>query len=164
MLANKGVIAASAAGAAIVIGAIIYLMVPGVLGGTRSPTAVGGDSNNTTTIAASSGEPPAMMLVLLQGPEDASIAVEQYEANNTQPIELSSGAHIRFDSPDYRTAESIRVVARNLDTGEIELLRKSYDVNNEFFINVGKGHYELQVHASWFEKGSFVYGFDIMVV
>ncbi|MEW6603696.1 MAG: hypothetical protein AB1351_03275 [Thermoproteota archaeon] len=163
-MANKGAIAASAAGAVIVIGAIIYLLVPGVLGGTtRSPPAVGGDNNNTTTVA-SSGEPPVMMLVLLQGPEDASAAVAQYEGNNTEPIQLASGAHIRFDSPDYRTAESMRVVARNLETGQIELLRKSYDVNNEFFINVGKGHYEFQVQASWFEKGSFVYGFDVMVV
>ncbi len=163
MLANKVLILASTAGAAIIIGVIVYFLAPGVLVGTESPAPVGGESNNTT-IVASSGEPPAMTLVLLQGPEDASTAVAQYEANNTEPVELSSGAHIRFDSPDHRTAESIRVVARNLDTGEIELLRKSYDVNNEFFINVGRGHYELQVHASWFDRGSFVYGFNIMVV
>lgn len=164
MLANKGVIAASAAGAVIVIGAIIYLLVPAVPGGTRSPPAVGGDNNNNTATVASSGEPPVIMLVLLQGPEDASAAVAQYEGNNTEPIQLASGAHIRFDSADYRTAESMKVVARNLETGQIELLRKSYDVNNEFFINVDKGHYEFQVQASWFEKGSFVYGFDVMVV
>ncbi|HEX7033398.1 MAG TPA: hypothetical protein VF172_10395 [Nitrososphaera sp.] len=163
MLANKGVIVGSAAGAAIVIGAIIYLLTPGVLGDTTSPPAAGGDDNSITSVASSS-EPPTMMLVLLQGPEDASTAVAQYEGNNTEPIELASGAHIRFDSSNHRTAESIKVVARNLDTGEIELLRKSYDVNNEFFINIDKGHYELQVQASWFEKGSFVYGFDVMVV
>jgi hypothetical protein len=162
-LANKGVIAASAVGAVIVAGAIIYFVAPSIFVGIPSPTADRGDNNNTTTIA-SSGDAPAMMLVLLQGPEDASTAVAQYEGNNTKPIQLASGAHIRFDASDYRTAESIRVVARNFETGQIELLRKSYDVNNEFFINVDKGHYELQVQASWFEKGSFVYSFDVMVI
>lgn len=161
-MANKGVIVASAVGAVIVVGAIIYFLAPGIFVGTASPSP-DGDNNNTTTVAAS-GDAPVMMLVLLQGPEDASTAAAQYEGNNTEPIQLATGAHIRFDSPDYRTAESMRVVARNLDTGQIELLRKSYDVNNEFFINVDEGHYELQVQASWFEKGSFVYAFDVMVI
>lgn len=162
MLANKGVIVASAVGAVIIVGAIIYFLAPSIFVGIASPSP-DEDNNNTTTIAASGGA-PVMMLVLLQGPEDASTAAAQYEGNNTEPIQLATGAHIRFDSPDYRTAESMRVVARNLETGQIELLRKSYDVNNEFFINISKGHYELQVQASWFEKGSFVYGFDVMVV
>lgn len=138
-------------------------MASDVIGGIFTPPATGGNSNNMTTVA-SSGEAPKLLLILLQGDEDSSDAIAQYEANNTEPIQLASNAHIRFDSPDYRTVESIRAVARDMDTGEIQLLRKSYNVNNEFFINHGKGHYELQVQASWFEKGSFVYRFDIMVV
>lgn len=164
MLANKGVIAASAAGAVIVVVTIIFLLLPGVIDGITPSPAVGADNNNGSTSIAFSDEPPRIMLVLLEGPEDGSTSVAEYEANNVYPIELAMGAHIRFESPDHRTAESIRVVARNLDTGQIELLRKSYDVNNEFFINIDKGRYELQVHASWFEKGSFVYAFDILVV
>jgi hypothetical protein len=115
-------------------------------------------------MVASSDKAPKMLLVLLKGAEDSSEAVAQYEANNTEPIQLATNAHIRFDSPDYRTAEGMKAIARNMDDGSIQLLRKSYDVNNEFFINLGKGHYELQVQASWFDKGSFVYRFDIMVV
>jgi hypothetical protein len=162
-VANKGVIAASAAGAVVAIGAIVYLLVPGALGGSNINPSQDRNNNSTTTVASPQGEAPRMLLVLLQGAEDASTAAAQYEANNTEPIRLASNAHVRFDSPDYRTAESIRVIARDLETGEIQLLRKSYDVNNEFFVNVGKGHYELQVQSSWFERGSFVYGFDIMV-
>jgi hypothetical protein len=149
----------------VVIGAIIYLLVPGALGGSIIPSQNSkNDDNNGTSTVASPGEAPKMLLVELQGAEDASTAAAQYEANNTEPIRLASNAHVRFDSPDYRTAESIRVIARDLETGEIQLLRKSYDVNNEFFVNVGKGNYELQVQSSWFERGSFVYSFDIMVV
>lgn len=156
---KKGVIAASAIGAAAVIAGIAYFIAPGMM----LPPQVDGD-NNSTTIASPGGEPPEMLLALLEGPEDASGAVAQYEANNTEPIQLASGAHVRFDSADYRTAEGMRVTARDTDTGAIQLLRKSYNINNEFFINLEQGHYELQVQASWFEKGSFGYRFDIRVV
>lgn len=151
---KKGLIAASAIGAIVVAG-ILFLLAPTIV-----PPRV--DVDDTTKIA--SPESPELLLVVLQGDEDSSSAVAQYEANNTEPIQLGSNAHVRFDSSDYRTAESVKVIARNMDDGSIQLLRKSYDVNNEFFINLGKGHYELQVQASWFEKGSFVYMFDIMVV
>jgi len=166
MLANKGAIIASAIGAVIVIGAAVYFLVPGIFGSPAPPPANGGDGNgnindgNQTTTA---GEAPKMLLLLLEGPEDDSPPVAQYEANNTEPIQLADNAHIKFDSPDYRTAESMRVIARDVNTGEIELLRKSYDVNNQFFVNVGPGSYEFQVQASWFEKGSFVYDFNIVV-
>lgn len=160
---KKGVIAASAIGGAVVIAGIVFFLAPGILGGIFPPLVDGDDTNNTTAVA-SSGEAPKMLLVLLKGAEDSSEAVAQYEANNTEPIQLASDAHIRFDSSDYRTAESMKVIARDMDSGSIQLLRKSYDVNNEFFINLGKGHYELQVQASWFERGSFVYRFDIMIV
>ena len=156
---KKGVIAASAIGAAAVIAGVIYFLAPGVM----PPPQVNGDNDNTT-IASPNGEPPKMLLVLLEGPEDSSSAVAQYESNNTGAIQLASGAHVRFDSAEYRTAEGMRVTARNVDTGAIELLRKSYNINNEFFINLEQGHYELQVQASWFEKGTFGYTFDIRVV
>jgi len=137
---------------------MVYFLAPG----TMLPPQV--DSNDSTTIASPTGEPPRMLLALLEGPEDASGAVAQYEANNTGAIQLASGAHVRFDSADYRTAEGMRVTARDIDTGAIQLLRKSYNINNEFFINLEQGRYELQVQASWFEKGSFGYEFDIRVV
>ena len=156
---GKDVIAASAIGAAAVIAGIAYFIAPGMM----LPPQV--DANNdSTTIASPSVEPPKMLLALLEGPEDASGAVAQYEANNTESIQLASGAHVRFDSADYRTAEGMRVTARDTDTGAIQLLRKSYNINNEFFINLEQGRYELQVQASWFEKGSFGYRFDIRVV
>jgi hypothetical protein len=157
---SKGIIAASAIGAVIVIGGILYLLAPNVISASL-PSAT--KNSNSTTIATSD-QTPEILLIVLQGDEDSSKPVAQYEANNTEPIPLVSGSHIRFDSRDYRTAEGMKVIARNVDGGTIELLRKSYDVNNEFFINIGKGHYELQVQASWFEKGSFVYGFDVKIV
>lgn len=155
---KKGIIAASAIGAAAVIAGMAYFLAPGMV---FPPQA---DGNDNTTIASPGGEPPEMLLVLLEGQEDASNAVAQYEANNTEPIQLTSNAHVRFDSADYRTAEGIRVTARDADTGAIQLLRKSYNINNEFFINLEQGNYELQVQASWFEKGSFGYRFNITVV
>ena len=159
---KRGIIAASAIGGAVVVIGIVFMLAPGIASGIF-PSLVNGDDTNNTTTVASPGEAPKMLLVVLQGDEDSSSAVAQYEANNTEPIQLASNAHVRFDSSDYRTAEGMRVIARDMDGGTIQLLRKSYDVNNEFFINLGKGHYELQVQASWFERGSFVYKFNIMV-
>jgi hypothetical protein len=157
---NKGVIAASSIGGAVVIAGIILLLVPGIFDGIFPSRVDGDETNNTTSVA----EAPKMLLVVLQSDEDSSDPVAQYEANNTEPIQIASNAHVRFDSPDHRTAEGMRAIARNMDDGSIQLLRKSYDVNNEFFINVGKGHHELQVQATWSEKGSFVYRFEIMVL
>lgn len=155
---KKRVIAASAIGAAAVIAGVVYFLAPGMM-----PPQVDGNNDNTT-VASPNGEPPKMLLVLLEGSEDSSTAVAQFESNNTRAIELANGARVRFDSADYRTAEGMLVTARDLDTGAIELLRKSYNINNEFFINLEQGHYELQVQASWFEKGSFGYRFDVRVV
>lgn len=160
---KKGVIAASAIGGTLIITVVVFLVAPGITGGSFPSAGYGVNTNNTTTVA-SSGEAPKMLLLLLKGAEDSSDAVAQYEANNTQPIQLASNAHIRFDSSDYRTPEGMRVIARDMNDGSIQLLRKSYDVNNEFFINLEKGHYELQIQASWFEKGSYVYKFNIIVV
>jgi hypothetical protein len=158
---KRGIIAASAIGAVVLVGGIIFLLAPNIMGSLLFPGAKG-NSNNTTTVA-SSDQAPQMLLVVLQGDEDSSNLLTQYEANNTQPIRLASGAHIRFDSPDYRTAEGMKVIARDVDGGTIDLLRKSYDVNNEFFVNLDKGSYQLQVQATWFEVGSHIYKFNIAV-
>ena len=157
---KKGAIPASSIGGVVLIAGIVFLLAPGSI----FPPVTDGDDTNNTTMVASSGEAPKMLILLLKGAEDSSEAVAQYEANNTESIQLATNAHIRFESSDYRTAEGMRAIAKDMDDGSIQLLRKSYDVNNEFFINLEKGHYELQVQASWFEKGSYVYRFDIMVV
>jgi hypothetical protein len=156
------IIAASVAAVVVAGGVVLFLFSPGTLGGLFPAKDKAPDIKNNTTIATSK-EPPRMILVVLQGNEDSSKAVAQYDANNTQPIQVSSNEHIRFDSPNYRTAESMKVIARDMDSGAILLLRKSYDVNNEFFINLSKGSYQLQVQASWFEAGSHIYKFNIAV-
>lgn len=159
------IIAASVAAVVVAGGVVLFLVSPNLVGNLISTVGKINDvANNTTAIATSNaGSPPKMVLIVLKGDEDSSNAITQYDANNTKLIELLPEAHIRFDSPDYRTAESMKVVARDLDTGTIHLLRKSYDVNNEFFVNLGKGSYQLQVQASWFEAGSHIYKFDITV-
>jgi hypothetical protein len=161
-LTNKGVIAASIVGGLVVLGTIVYFLAPSVFTAIIPPINGGGNGNgggDNTTVASV----PNMRLYVLQGSEDDSPAVAEYQANNTEPIELSAGAHIKFDSPDYRTAEGMTVTARSLATGEIELLRKSYDVNNQFFVNLDRGNYDIEVQAKWAEKGTFVYKFDVLV-
>jgi len=41
----------------------------------------------------------------------------------------------------------MKVIAREVKGDTIELLRRSYEVNNEFFVNVGRGYY-MQVQAT----------------
>jgi hypothetical protein len=159
---KRGYIIAASVAAVFVAGVVLFLFSPDTLGGLFPATDKAPDIKNNTTIATNK-EPPTMILVVLQGNEDSSKAVAQYDANNTQPIQVSSNEHIRFDSPNYRTAESMKVIARDMDSGAILLLRKSYDVNNEFFINLNKGSYQVQVQASWFEAGSHIYKFNITV-
>lgn len=162
------VIAASVAAAAAVVVAAVYLFVfnssfalPPMTGDTTTITSTDGGGNSTGV--APQNKAPTMLLIILQGNEDSSEAVAQYGANNTEPIQLASNAHIRFDSPDQRTAESFRATARDLDNGAIQLLRKSYNVNNEFFVNLDRGRYEFDVQASWFDAGTFVYKFNVAV-
>jgi hypothetical protein len=160
---KRGYIIAASVAAVVAGGIILFLFSPGTLGGLSPATDKTPDVKNNTTIATTDKGPPKIVLVVLQGNEDSSKPVAQYGANNTQPIPISSNEHIRFDSPDYRTAESMKVVARDMDSGTILLLRKSYDVNNEFFVNLDKGSYQLQVQATWFEVGSHIYKFNIAV-
>ncbi len=148
---KRGIIAASAIGGVVVIWGMVYLPAPNIIVGLLPPVA-NGNSNSRTTVS-SPDQAPETLLVALHGDEDSSNAVTQYEANDTEPIKLASGAHIRFDSPEYRTAEGMKVIARAVHAGTVELLRKSYDVKSEFFINVSKGHYQLQVQATWFARG-----------
>lgn len=160
LVTSKGVIAASIVGGLVAVGALVYFLAPGIVTGRPVPNIADEPANNTRI----AGEPPTMYLLLLETAEDVSPSVASYEANNTAPIQLRPDAHIRFESPDHRTPESIRAVARDIDTGEIVLLRKSYDVNNQFFVYVDKGHYDIQLQATWAEKGSFMYKFDVLVV
>ncbi|HEX2615068.1 MAG TPA: hypothetical protein VHL10_06210 [Nitrososphaera sp.] len=160
---KRGYVIAASVAAVVAGGVVLFLFSPGTLGGLFSTADKINDVPNNTTVATSTGEPPKMLLFVLKGDEDSSDRVTQYDANNNQPIPISSNEHIRFDSPDYRTAESMKVVARDMDSGAIMLLRKSYDVNNEFFVNLDKGSYQLQVQATWFEVGSHIYKFDIVV-
>ena len=160
---KRGYIIAASVAIVVASGVALFLFSPNTIGGLFSTADKINDVPNNTTVATSTGEPPKMLLFVLKGDEDSSGHVTQYEANNTEQIELLPEAHIRFDSPDYRTAESMKVVARDMDTGTIHLLRKSYDVNNEFFVNLNKGSYQLQVQATWFEVGSHIYKFNIVV-
>ena len=160
---KRGYVIAASVAAAAVAGVVSFLFSPRILGGLFSTADKINDVPNNTTVAPPAGEPPKMLLFVLKGDEDSSGHLTQYVANNTEQIELLPEAHIRFDSPDYRTAESIKVVARDMTTGTIHLLRKSYDVNNEFFVNLDKGSYQLQVQATWFEVGSHIYKFNIVV-
>jgi len=119
-------------------------------------------TNNTTSVAGS-GSAPILELFVLAADQDNSKDTVKYEANNTQPIELGRNQHIRFDSTENRMPDSIIVTARNVDNGNVQLLRKSYDVNNEFFVNLGKGNYKFEVVARWFDVGTHNYEFKVAV-
>lgn len=161
-MANKGAIAASIVGGLVALGAIVYFLAPGIITGIIPIPNRVEETDNDMIIASPSV--PRMQLLLLESADDNAPVVARYDANNTEPIELASNAHIKFDSADYRTAEGMTITARNLNTGEIELLRKSYDVNNQFFVNLDNGSYDIQVQAKWAEKGTFSYKFDVLVV
>jgi hypothetical protein len=125
------------------------------------PESLGSPANNGLTTTAS--DQPNLVLVLLKGAEDSSAAVAQHDPNTNKTISLQSNAHIRFESPKVRPPESLKVPAVDLDDGGMTILRKSYDVNNEFFINLGQGEYELRAQASWFDRGTFFYTYKIAV-
>jgi len=143
----------------IVIAAIIGLVVLfhplGNTGGT--PPII---DNNSTGVAS---EQPALELVLLEGAEDASKPVARYAAGNNETIYLQIGSHLRFESPQSRPPDSLRVVAHDLEDGSVLILRKSYDVNNEFFVNLQQGKYELRAETSWVDKEPYLYTYDITV-
>jgi hypothetical protein len=139
-------------------GVFAALMVFAPMASPDSPQEPAAD--NGTTVAS---ERPSLMLVLLEGAEDASIGVAKYDPENSGTINLQSNDHVRFESPDIRLPESLRIIAEDKADGHISILRKSYDVNNEFFINLDEGEYQLRAQASWADKGSFVYTYDITV-
>lgn len=147
------VLIAGAAVGVVVIGFLIFAP-------TATPESIIDPLDNGTDTASAQ---PNLVLVLLEGAEDSSAAVAQYDPNTGETISLQSNAHIRFESPKVRPPESLRVLAEDLDGGEITILRKSYDVNNEFFVNLEHGKYELRAQASWFERGTYFYTYDITV-
>ena len=102
-----------------------------------------------------------MVLTTLQGNEDHSPAKQSYDSSNH--VLLPVDEHIRFDTPEYRIPESLKVVAVSSATGTIHTLLKSYDVNNEFFVKLEPGDYQFRVQATWSELGTNVYVFDVTV-
>jgi len=104
---------------------------------------------------------PRLVLTILKGNEDSSVGIGSYEENSTNPIVLAEGQHIRFESPDYRRSDGMKVTAMGPD-GNIHILLKSYDVNNEYFINVDRGTYEIRVQARWVDN-TYFYSFNVQV-
>ena len=154
-MGRTGYIVAAGVAAAAIIGVLVLFNPIARLNGL----AAGG--GNETAI---SSEMPKLELVLLEGPEDASAAVAQYAPNDNQTITLQSDAHLRFDSPDARAPDSLRVTAHDLEDGRILILRKSYEVNNEFFVNLEQGKYELRAEASWADNPPYLYTYNISVI
>ena len=138
-------------------GVFVALMLFAPMASPNSPQPA---ADNGTT---ASSEQPLLLLVLLEGAEDASTGVAKYDPENSGTISLQSNDHVRFESPDSRLPESLRIIAEDKADGHISILRKSYDVNNEFFINLEEGEYQLRAQASWSDKGNFVYTYDITV-
>ncbi|MCI0563627.1 MAG: hypothetical protein MN733_34575 [Nitrososphaera sp.] len=147
-----GYLVVASIGAVAVVGAIIVFFL----------LAAGSSGAPSRDEIAPDGQPPHLVLVVLNGSEVFSKSVGQYDPSSDQIIPLHSNAYVRFDSLDFRTAEGMRVLAEG-DDGGIEVLRKSYYANNGFFINLDKGSYELQVQASWGDRGTYLYVFNISV-
>ena len=123
----------------------------------RSSKAFG----NATEVASSAR--PTLLLILLKGAEDSSQEAASYEPDNSETITLKTNDHVRFQSPDNRMSDSMKAIAKDKSSGSIFILRKSYDVNNEFFVNLDKGEYQLRVQASWFDKGTHVYLYNVSI-
>lgn len=154
-MVRKGYIVAGGGLAAALVAGLMLSMQAGNPDVPQDTTAT-----NVTTIAS---EKPALLLILLEGAEDASTSVAEYDPENSGTINLKSNDHVGFESPSSRAPESLRIIAEDKSDGHISILRKSYEVNNEFFINLEEGEYQLRAQASWFDKGSFVYTYDIAV-
>jgi hypothetical protein len=160
---TKGVVIGAPIIAAVVI--IIALSLSGgaqnpILGQTLSKESDKSDIPKDAVVA-SLNTPPRIVLAVLKSDEDNSAGTTFFDANNTVPIALLEGQHIRFESPDYRMPDSMKVIAID-SSGVVHILLKSYDVNNEFFINLGKGSYELKVQARWLEH-TYIYSFNVTV-
>jgi hypothetical protein len=161
---KKAIVVGAAIAAVVVLGGLIVLLGPrNFLGQPVVSKDNAKLSNGTNAAAADSSEPipPRMVLAILDGNEDHSEGIAQYEANNTDRITLAAGQHIRFESPDYRTPDAMKVISLS-PKGTIQTLLKSYDVNNEFFVKLEKGNYELIVQARWIEQ-TYVYHFYITI-
>ncbi|HKU48883.1 MAG TPA: hypothetical protein VJP79_02935 [Nitrososphaera sp.] len=155
---KKGYIVAAGVAVGAIVGVMVLFMSQASFG------KQGGEQlNATTTASSSSSDRPDLMLILLKGQEDSSVPVARYNPDLNQAITLHSSDHIRFEPPNNRPPESLRIIAEDVDDGRILILRKSYDVNNEFFVNLDHGEYQLRAQASWFDKGSYVYTYDINV-
>ena len=157
---NRKTIVVVAVLSIVVVGAV-FLLFRNSLEGSISP-ANNDELLTDTASVTSSKPPPPMVLTILQGNEDNSKALEQYRDNNSESITLRVDQHIRFESPDYRIPDSLKVIAVG-QSGGIHTLLKSYDVNNEFFTKLDKGSYQFRVQATWFEIGTEVYLFNVTI-
>ena len=160
---SKGIVIGASIAAAVVI-----VMAVSLSGGTNNPLLgpmSSKESNKSDmsngVVVASQNTPPRMVLAVLKTDEDNSAGTTFFDANNTEPVALIEGQHIRFESPDYRMPDSMKVIAMD-SSGNVHILLKSYDVNNEFFINLAKGNYELKVQARWLEH-TYLYSFNVVV-
>jgi hypothetical protein len=160
---SKGIVIGASIAAAVVI-----VMAVSLSGGTNNPLLgpmSSKESNKSDmsngVVVASLNTPPRMVLAVLKTDEDNSAGTTYFDANNTVPVALVERQHIRFESPDYRMPDSMKVIAMD-SSGNVHILLKSYDVNNEFFINLEKGNYELKVQARWLEH-TYLYSFNVAV-
>jgi hypothetical protein len=159
----KGIVIAAFAIVASMV--IITLSIPGgfnnLIAGQLFSNEPKKDQVPNNAIVASVNTPPRLVLTALKTDEDGSAGMTSFDANNTTPIALVENQHIRFESPDYRTPDSMKAVAI-APNGKISILLKSYDVNNEFFINLGKGNYDIKVQTRWLEQ-TYIYSFKVTV-
>ena len=163
---NKGT-KAVAIGSSVAVIAVILVAITssawsrGLVPGQFLPTSNTAKEALNDVVISSQNTPPTMTLTILEDDEDNSEGATSFVANNTTPISLVRGQHIRFESPDYRIPDSMKVIAMD-SGGNIHILLKSYDVNNEFFVNIQKGNYELKVQARWLDQ-AYIYPFTIRV-
>jgi len=140
---------------------VIVMVILAYAGTIRPPIPNDQNSSTNTSPAGMTTTVPRLRLVLtvLKGNEDNSIGVASYNENNTTPIALSKDQHIRFESPDFRKSDGMKVIAIEPD-GKIHILLKSYDVNNKYFINNDRGPYAIRVQARWLDS-TYFYSFNV---
>src|SRR4051812_21661923 len=121
---SKSIVIGSAAAAVIVIVIVFSMFYAGMISG-QSPSANPQKTSQNGTAIGSNSYPPRMVIFALKNDQDNSEGTISYDSNNTNPIILERNQHIRFESPDYRLPDSLRVIAKD-SGGNIHILLKSY--------------------------------------
>lgn len=90
--------------------------------------------------------------------------VAEYLASNTQ-IPLETNGIIRIEAADDGAIRGLRVLAKNLDTNDTQVLRRINDsiYANEYRVNLNGGNYELQARVTWADETSSVERFSVAV-